>query len=157
MPLTIRQTAGLHGFVQWIGEAFIGLIPYIVFVAVHRYSSLPITATCPKQAPNPITGQVFSCTPLHENASQEICILAVVISGLALLSVAPIRQPSRPITVFTYLLILLAIGSLIFGALFYALFTAHLDQDADAITYLVLATALGSSLFLALEGAIIDA
>jgi hypothetical protein len=144
--------------VQWAGEAFIGLIPYIAFVVLHKYSRQHLmTALCPAQTPSPANGIVFNCLPLQEDASQEICILAVVISGLALLSIVPLRERPRPITPFTYVLMLLLIGSLIFGAIFYGLFATHNDQGAEAITYLVLFTALGSSLVLTLDGAIIDA
>jgi hypothetical protein len=51
----------------------------------------------------------------------------------------------------------LAILSLIAGALFYALFGVRIAQDADTVTIVVLLTALFSSLGLALEGAILDA
>jgi hypothetical protein len=92
-----------------------------------------------------------------ESASQEVCILAVVISGLAVLSVVPIGTHERPITVWTRPLILMAVVSLIFGSLFYALYSAHLDQSADVVSYAVLVVALISSLFLAVEGAILAA
>jgi len=82
--------AGLHGVGQWVGEAVIGLIPLAIFEGVHRYSSLPIAATCPKQDPNPYTKVLTNCTALIENSSQEVCILAIVISGLAVLSVVPL-------------------------------------------------------------------
>jgi hypothetical protein len=155
--ITPRQMAALFGLAQWIGEALIGLIPWIVYVIVHRFSTLPLTATCPKESLNPLNQTYFGCTPIIESASQEICILAVVISGLAVLSVVPLGRQTRQITIWTRLLILLAILALIFGSLFYALFTAHLDKDADTVTYYLLAVALLSSLFLSIEGAILAA
>jgi hypothetical protein len=150
--------AGLHGVGQWVGEAVIGLIPLAIYQGVHRYSSLPITATCPKQTPNQVTQTLASCTAVTENSSQEVCILAVVISGLAVLSVVPLGlQKPRKITIWTRILILLAVVALIFGSLFYGLFTAHLDREATSITYNVLYVALLSSFFLAVEGAILNA
>lgn len=146
--------AALYGFAQWLGEAVIGIIPLFMYELVHRYSKRPITATCPDQ--NTAINQLyFGCSKIVESASQEICILAVVISGLAVLSISPIGNRERRRTVFTRLLLLLAVISLIVGSLFYAFYTAHLDHDADAITYYVLAVALISSLCLALEDAIL--
>jgi hypothetical protein len=152
-----RIAAGFYGFAQWIGEALIGLIPWILYVAVNKYSSLPITAICSPQSYNSFSKTYTSCVGLPESASQEICILAVVISGLAVLSVVPFGRRQREITIWTRLLVLLAILALIFGSLFYALFTAHLDRDANSITYLVLLVALMSSLCLSIEGAILAA
>jgi hypothetical protein len=150
--------AGLHGIGQWVGEAVIGLIPLVIYEGVHRYSSLPLTATCPQQPFNGITKALFNCTAVVENSSQEVCILAVVISGLAVLSVVSLGlQKPRKITIWTRILILLAVVALIFGSLFYGLFTAHLDKEATSITYNVLYVALLSSFFLAVEGAILNA
>jgi hypothetical protein len=149
--------AALHGIGQWLGEAVIGLIPLIVYELVHRYSSLPLTATCPKQTLNPYYPTLQNCVPLVESSSQEVCILAVVISGLAVLSVVSLGQHNqRKITGWTRILILLAVVALVFGSLFYGLITAHLDHDATSITYYVLAVALMSSFFLAVEGALLN-
>jgi hypothetical protein len=100
----------------------------------------------------------MDCVQLQENPAQEVCILAVVISGLAVLSVVPLgKNRQRPSTVFTRLLTLFAVLALIFGSLFYFIFTSHMDREANAITYYVLAVALFSSFFLAVEGAILAA
>jgi len=160
LSINPRYVVGcLEGIGQWLGEAVIGLIPWFLYVVVHHFSSLPLTAVCPKQTPNPYAPQtLINCTALIDSPSQEICILAVVISGLAVLSVVPWQgNRKRQITGFTRLLVLFAVVSLILGSLFYALFTAHLDKDADTITYYILATALLSSLCLAIEGAILAA
>jgi hypothetical protein len=154
LPASVR--AGFFGFAQWIGEALIGLIPWILYVSVNKYSSLPIIAICSGSAYNAYTKQYAGCTALPESASPEICILAVVISGLAVLSVVPFGRRQREITIWTRLLVLLAILALIFGSLFYALFTAHLDRDADTMVYIVLLVALVSSLCLSIEGAILS-
>jgi hypothetical protein len=149
--------ACLRGILQWIAEAIIGVIPLIVFVFVHQFSSLPITAVCSREE-SAASGLLSDCKQILETPSQEICILAVVISGLAVLSVVPqIRPQSRHVTWFTRMLVLAAMLSLIFGSLSYGLFTAHLDKNADAVTYYILALALAllSSLFLSLEGAIL--
>jgi len=152
-----RAKAVWNGLAQWAGEAAIGLIPLIVYMLTHRFSRLPITAACPSQPiPTPPTA-LGGCMALSESAAQEICILAVVISGLALLSTTSIGQAKRQVTMFTRFLVLIALFALIFGSILYAFFTAHLDRDAEAVTYMVLAVALLSSLFLAIEGAILKA
>jgi hypothetical protein len=146
-----------HGIGQWIGEAVIGLIPLGVYELVHRYSNLPLSATCPQQAPSPSTLSVQNCTLLQESSSQEVCILAVVISGLAVLSVIQLglKQP-RKVTVLTRVLVLFALGALIVGSLFYGLITAHLERDATSVTYYALVVALLSSFSLAVEGALLN-
>jgi hypothetical protein len=150
LAMTPRRMAVVHGLGQWLGEAAIGIIPWVVYEMVHRYADLPLIAACPKQ-PGSST-PLNDCTRIADSASQEICILAVVISGLAVLSVVPLgEQRKRPITVWTRLLVLFAVVALIFGSLFYGLFTAHLDRGADAITYYFLAIALLSSLCLSIE------
>jgi hypothetical protein len=149
--------AAFRGIGQWLGEAVIGLIPWAGYVVIHQYGTLPVTATCPKQNPNPFAPNLLqNCTPLLDSPSQEICILAVVISGLAVLSVVPMgRGQQRKSTVLTRLLVLAALLSLMGGSLFYTLFAGHLDKSADIITYYILATALLSSFFLAIEGEIL--
>jgi hypothetical protein len=156
MQLPTSVKAGFFGFAQWTGEALIGLIPWILYVIVNEYSSLPAIGICSAATYNAYTKQYSGCIPLPENASPEICILAVVISGLAVLSVVPFGRRQREITIWTRLLVLLAILALIFGSLFYALFTAHLDRNADTIVYIVLLAALVSSLCLSIEGAILS-
>jgi hypothetical protein len=147
--------ACLRGVIQWFAEAVIGVIPLIVFVFVHQFSNLPVTAICSTQESN-ASKLLSDCRQVIESPSQEICILAVVISGLALLSVVPqIRPQSRQITGFTRILVLAAMLSLIFGSLSYGLFTAHMDKNADAATYIILALALLSSFFLSIEGTIL--
>jgi hypothetical protein len=154
--LAARPAAALRGLGQWIGEAVIGLIPLIVYELVHRFSNLPLAATCPPQAITP-NQPLVNCTPVIETASQEICILAVVISGLAVLSIVPLSQEHQRTTIWTRLLILLAVLALMVGSLFYGLFTAHLERDADVMVYFALAVALVSSLCLSIERAIMAA
>jgi len=157
-PGISRWLAAFLGIGQWLGEAAIGLIPLFVYELVHRYSSLPMTATCTKAVVQAYMPPQLNCTPIVESSSQEVCILAVVISGLAVLSVVPLgHKNARKITGWTRILILFAVIALITGSLFYALFTAHLDRDATTVTYYVLAMALLSSFFLSVEGAILAA
>ena len=151
------KQAAFHGLLQWVGEAVIGLIPLADFLATHIYSRLPISGLCSPGSLDKAKGIYTSCFPSPETASQEVCILAVVISGLAVLSVAPIASRPREITAWTRPLIVVAVVSLIFGSLFYALFSAHMAENADTLSYVILMFALLSSLFLAIEGAILEA
>jgi glucan phosphoethanolaminetransferase (alkaline phosphatase superfamily) len=146
--------AALRGTVQWVAEAIIGVIPLAVYAYIHQFSNLPITAICSDGGSN--ASKLSDCKPIIDSPSQEICILAVVISGLAVLSVVRYaRHEPRQITGFTLVLVLLALLALIFGSLSYGLFTAHLDKNADAVTYAILVSALLSSLCLSIEGAIL--
>lgn len=151
-----RARAAGRAFVQWLGETCVGLIPLLAYEVMHTYATTPSPPmVCPpQQGP-----YLLNCHPLADNVSQEVCILTVVISGLAVLSLANLgpRRRQAPNTVWTYLLIVITIMALISGALLYAVFGVRIDKGADTVTLLVLAIALASSLFLALEGAILDA
>jgi hypothetical protein len=152
-----RLKAALYGLGQWLGEAVIGLIPLALFEVAHRYSTGPVTAICPEQKAPLAFGYLSGCTRLTETPSQEICILAVVISGLAILSTHVPGPGGRPTTIFTRLLVVAALLALIFGSLLYAFYTVHLDKNADELTYIALYVALLSSFFLAIEGAMLSA
>lgn len=105
-PGISRWLAAFLGIGQWLGEAAIGLIPLFVYELVHRYSSLPMTATCTKAVVQAYMPPQLNCTPIVESSSQEVCILAVVISGLAVLSVVPLgHKNARKITGWTRILI----------------------------------------------------
>jgi len=156
---TPRRLAAWHATACWIGETCIGLIPLLAFTIMHKYASSPIQIiSCPTKAKLDYTIIPF-CNALPDNISQEVCILTVVISGLAVLSLFSLGPRARksPITPFSYFLIVAAILSLLAGAILYALFGVHIDRGAETITYWVLAIALFSSLSLAIEGAILDA
>ena len=156
--ITPRKRAAFYAGTRWIGESCIGLIPLLAYVIMHNYASSTMQVfSCPKGKIDPATA--LSCTPLADNISQEICILTVVISGLALLSLFNFGPKARkaPITIFSFILIVAAILALLAGALLYALFGVHMDRGAEAVTWWVLAVALFSSLFLAIEGAVLDA
>ncbi len=156
-PLSVRKIAACHAVTRWFGETCIGLIPLLAFVIMHSYATPTIQIiSCPAKAKLDYT-VLPSCIPLPDNISQEICILTVVISGLALISLWGPRARKAPVTAFSYVLIVAAILALLAGALLYALFGVHIDRDANAATLWVLAIALFSSLFLAVEGAILDA
>jgi hypothetical protein len=158
-PMTARKWAACHAFAHWVGETCIGLIPLLAFVIMHNYATSTLQIlSCPAGAKLDFT--IFpSCSPLSETISQEACILTVVISGLAVLSLFNFGPKARkaPITAFSFILIVFAILALLAGALLYALFGVHIDKDAQSVTWGVLGTALFSSLFLAIEGAVLDA
>jgi hypothetical protein len=154
--LSPQKLAACHAFTQWFGETCVGLIPLLAYLIMHSYSTSPITIlSCPVSTPVVLS----PCSLLPDNISQEICILTVVISGLALLSVLNVGPHKRkaPVTAWSFILIVAAILALLAGALLYALFGVHIAKNADSITWFALATAISSSLFLAIEGAILDA
>lgn len=157
--MTPRPLAGWYALGQWFGETCVGLIPLLAYSLIHSYSAptyrLMVCSGFAEQA----NKFVPNCTALAEGVSQEICILTVVISGLALLSLFNLGRHQRkaPHTWWTRLLIVLCILSLLAGAILYALIGVHLDRGVDGIIWWVLFAALLSSLCLALEGAILDA
>ncbi|MHB8885814.1 MAG: hypothetical protein ACYC5H_12205 [Methylovirgula sp.] len=148
--------AGFQGIIQWAGETLIGLIPLAAYEITRNFS-----APTAKLMSCPLSETVYlsACSPLVESASQEMCILTVVISGLSLLSIARIGFDGNhaQITTFTRLLMIFAIASLVAGALLYAFYSAHIDHSANNFTISVLAMALVSSFFISLERAILEA
>jgi len=149
-------TAIFYGIAQWFGEAVVGFFPLLMYEYVHRFSTLPIIATCPP-GPSPNTLTYDGCTKITETASPEICVLAVVASGLAVLSVIPIGQRERrPITPFTYVLVVMAAAALVTASVFYALFIGHTDRQADTIALWVLGVALASSFALSVENTVLS-
>ena len=159
LNFTGRKLAACYAFTRWIGETCIGLIPLLAYLLMHNYAT-PVSQviSCPKGLKIDWF-TIQSCSPVIDNISQEVCILTVVISGLALLSLFNFGPRARKAqsTPFTFILSVAAIVALLAGAILYAVFGVHIDHEAAKVTYWVLATALFSSLCLALEGAILDA
>lgn len=87
----------------------------------------------------------------------EMNILAVVISGLGILTLFGPYGRKMPFTPMTYLAAIAALGLLIVGSLLYALETAHIGQGAEELTKYVLSLALSVSFYLALEEAWLEA
>jgi hypothetical protein len=123
----------------WGGEAIVGVLPLGAHAIVANHLS--------------ITGEIT------QDDAAEICILSVVISGLALISLLEFgpRRRTAQFTPITYVLSLFALVSVIAGALFYGLVTAHVAKDVGTIIYYFLYIALASSCFVAIERAIIEA
>jgi hypothetical protein len=151
-----------NGLIQWVGEAAVGLIPWLAYMLTHNFSmSIYVTALCsPRVLDSDFASFHANCVQLTDSPIPEICILAVVISGLSLLSIGQFApgRPRPPRTALTYLMLILAIGSLLAGAIFYALITAHLEGvGLEKWSYLVLSVALISSLTLALQESFLSA
>jgi hypothetical protein len=149
--LTARAAAFL-AVSQWSGEAFVGLLPLLAYWFMHGVAKLPATAVCQVTQPQAQN----QCTIVPDSPLPEVCILAVVVSGLALLSLGPHRRKAG-VTIWTFFLIIAAIIGLLLGSGLYALTIAHISQDTDVITYSALAIGLVSSLCLAIECAVLDA
>jgi hypothetical protein len=149
--------ATFNGLVQWACEAVVGLIPLGAYALAHGSDDgRVITALCNHVV---LDGayNAFStyCVQTPESPLQEICVLAVVISGLSLISIAQFspsrRQPPR--TPVTLLMSALAVGSLVAGGILYGQITAHRGV-IDEWVYAALAIALISSLILAIQEAV---
>jgi hypothetical protein len=153
-----KTAAVFRASVHWVGETVVGLIPLVAFLIMHTFSIPPgVLVYCPTGVGHAPT--FSACRYLAESVSQEICILTVVISGLALISLGKVGQGGcrPPATIFTGLLMLLAICALLAGAILYAIYGAHIDHSADGFTLLMLFVGLFSSFFIALERAILTA
>ncbi|WP_158808478.1 hypothetical protein [Beijerinckia sp. L45] len=151
-----KFAVGAVALLRWLGEAVVGLVPLMAFKILQIFSQPTIHLyLCPVDKP---IGPGF-CQLFGEDASQEVCILTVVISGLALWSLLKVASgPSRePITPLTQVQVILSVLSLLSGAMLYALYGAHIAKDADRFSYIILAVALMSSLFIAIERAILAA
>ena len=102
MALSKRQWAGICGAVQWGGETCVGLIPLLAFAMMHKYAGLE---TALRDEILRCTKGIFytsQCKAVLESVSQEMCILTVVIAGLAALSVCSIGpMDERPKTRFS--------------------------------------------------------
>src|SRR5262245_305605 len=137
--------ATFNGLVQWVCEAVVGLIPLGAYVLAHGADDgRIITALCNQRVlDNAYNAFSAHCAQVAESPLQEICVLAVVISGLSLISIAQF-SPSRrqsPRTPVTLLMSALAIGSLVAGGIFYGQITAH-RSVIDEWVYAALAVAL---------------
>jgi hypothetical protein len=119
----------------WSGEAFVGMLPLLTHLIAGRYSTIPTTASEPQ-------------------FQAEICILAVVTSGLSMLALLPFGPKARiaGFTPFTYWLFLVTLGSLIFSTMLYVFFLAEINRRTDLVTWATLATALFGSFGLTMEG-----
>ena len=146
------------GLVQWIGEAVVGLMPWLAYSLTHDFprTKVYLTALCNTDVlENQFT--VFSkyCRELPDSVIPEICILAVVISGLSVLSFGPGRRKSR--TPFALLMMIFALVSFFVGGVFYALVTSHLVEIEPRWAYAALFVALGSSFLLSMQEAVLHA
>lgn len=141
--------AVLQAFGQWCGEAFVGLLPLLAYWFMHSVATLPATGVCQRTQPP-------QCVVVPDSPLPEICILAVVVSGLALLSLGPQRRQAS-VTLWTFFLIIGAIIGLLLGSGLYALTTAHISHDEEIVTYSALVIGLASSLCMAIEAAVLDA
>ena len=155
-----RFRAIWYGTIQWVRNAALGLTPWFAYSLTHLVatSNGAVSALCYETAARSTDFFRFAdkCIELPDSPAQEICILAVVISGLSLLSIGAF-QPGRrevPRTAFTNLMQVLTFGSLMAGACFYGQISGNLDLDraghhlTQPYAEAALAVALVSSLFL---------
>jgi hypothetical protein len=137
----------------WLAEGVVGLFPLIGHEII-----VAVVGSAPRPFPCFQTGQDASiCYRMIEGPQREICILAVVFSGITLLNMLPFghNQGAR-FTEFTYGLFLLTLCSMFTASLLYAgMFVV--DDPSERLNEVVgwtLAFALVSSLALTIEKAI---
>jgi MFS family permease len=96
-----------------------------------------------------------NCVFVPESPAREICVLAVVISGLSLITEFIPGRRKSPRNAITLFAMLLSVLSLFVGGLFYAFIVGRQMIEArEWWTYLVLGVALISSLVLAMQEAL---
>jgi hypothetical protein len=155
--LSPRRRAGLQASVNWVGENTLGAIPLLAYILTHRYRNQQPVYLCPSTVQSDSTVSV--CSALQGSIVQELCILTVVIAGLAVLSffhLGPRARRAVP-TFFTHLLVVLAVASLVGGAILYAMASIYLLKETDFVTNGILVAAALSSFFLRMEEAILNA
>lgn len=154
-------SAALAATVLWFGEALVGLTPLFGHSLVEAFSMHVVQqAICTPPVDGHSTGTTLTnCRAIPETPFAEICVLAVVTSGLSLLPSFHFGEHGRraPRTMFTYLLSLATLGALICGAILYALYATGIGQNAEKATYYNLAGALFGSFALTLERGILEA
>lgn len=141
--------------VRWGGEAAVGLVPLLTHVVVKTHSKhISDSAICESRP----DGEIANCVRVIEDLPYaEMNILAVVISGLGILTLFGPYGRKMKFTPVTYMAAIAALGLLIVGSLLYALETAHIGQGAEELTRYVLGLAVLVSFYLALEEAWLEA
>ena len=102
---------------MWAGENALGAIPLLAYMLIHNYRA-PVKLFLCSPSTQP-TALVSSCNTVGGTIVQELCILTVVISGLAVLSVfhlGPRARRAQP-TALTHSLVVISMISLIAGAI----------------------------------------
>jgi len=136
----------------WAGEAFVGLTPLMAHVVIHRFMAVPgHFARCQEE----VRGQFVGCHWVADRPDAEICILAVVLSGLVLLPVLHSRVVAgREWRQFFRHVMVVWVGSvMVLSSMLFVLVSAGINRDTGEVVWLGLACALLGSLILALERA----
>ena len=156
-PVSSRSRDVLHrclvSSLIWFAEGLVGLFPLIgheIIIAIIGSSPRPFPCFQSEE-----TGS--TCYRIIEGPEQEICILAVVFSGITLLNMIPFgHNRGARFTEFTYALFVLTVFSMFTASLLYAGVAVVADPSQvvkQAIDW-TLAFSLASSLALTLEKAI---
>ncbi len=140
---------------MWAGEAAIGLVPLLTHFTVSAFSNrMVVAARCRN-----FDVLLEHCCSVPDIPYAEMNILAVVISGLGLLSLIQFGSCGRQsrFTPMTFLAAISSIGLLIVGSLLYALTASGISAGSENVTYEVLGFAMAVSFYLTLEEAWLEA
>jgi len=126
----------------------VGVIPLLAYGVIHHWAILPeVLARC--QMTN---GQPAGCRAINDGPDAEICILAVVISGLSLLPLTH-RPRAVPLDPFRVIAAAGLLALVLTAGVLYALISAGISRDTQTVIWWILAGALVGSLLLALDRA----
>jgi hypothetical protein len=129
----------LHGAILWLAEVAIACVPLTAHEIVAEFSG----GAEPSGRFDPIP---------------EICILAVVISGLSIVSLARFgaHEPAKH-TPFTFIMLLPSVFSLMSGAVMYGLAAMGLDHGRTSLAYWAVSASLLTSFLITLEKSVREA
>jgi hypothetical protein len=142
----------VSGFFLWVGEVFIGLTPLLVYLVARRFTA---AQTHVARCPGDMAGEPHDCHWATNGIEAEICILTLVLSGLALLSLvrprAGVGGAGRH-----FFRIVCAFGLAIiavFAAMLYAWIITGNAYKVDGTVWWLLSGSVLGSFFLAMERA----
>lgn len=129
----------LHGTIVWLAEVAIACVPLTAHEIVAEFSR----GAEPSGRFDPIP---------------EICIFAVVISGLSIVSLARFgaHEPAKH-TPLTFLMLLSSVFSLVSGAVMYGLAVMGLDHGRTGLAYWAVTASLLTSFLITLRKSVREA
>ena len=123
-----RQGDFASAVALWVAEMAVSVIPLLAYGVIHHWAILPeVLARC--QMTN---GQPAGCRAINDEPDAEICILAVVISGLSLLPLTH-RPRAVPLDPFRVIAAAGLLALVLTAGVLYALISAGISRDTQTV------------------------